>query len=31
VIVYYRDQRIGPARPVDFTANDRFPNQDNHS
>lgn len=26
VIVYYKDQRIGPARPVDFTANDRFPN-----
>jgi transposase InsO family protein len=25
VIVYYRDQRIGPARPVDFTANDRAP------
>lgn len=25
VIVYYKDQRIGPARPVDFTANDRAP------
>ena len=25
VIVYYKDQRIGPARPVDFAANDRFP------
>jgi transposase InsO family protein len=26
VIVYYKLQRIGPARPVDFTANDRAPN-----
>jgi transposase InsO family protein len=26
VIVYYKGQRIGPARPVDFTANDRFQN-----
>jgi len=25
VIVYYKDQRIGPARPVDFIANDRAP------
>ena len=25
VIVYYKQQRIGPARPVDFVANDRFP------
>jgi hypothetical protein len=25
VIVYYKDQRIGPARPVDFVANDRAP------
>jgi len=25
VIVYYKDQRIGPARPVDFIANDRPP------
>jgi len=25
VIVYYKDNRIGPARPVDFTANDRAP------
>jgi len=25
VVVYYKDQRIGPARPVDFAANDRFP------
>jgi transposase InsO family protein len=26
VVVYYKSQRIGPARPVDFTGNDRFPN-----
>jgi transposase InsO family protein len=26
VIVYYKAQRIGPARAVDFTANDRFGN-----
>lgn len=26
IIVYYKGQRIGPARPVDFTANDRFQN-----
>jgi len=26
VIVYYKNNRIGPARPVDFTANDRAPN-----
>lgn len=25
VIVYYKSQRIGPARPVDFVANDRAP------
>lgn len=25
VIVYYKGQRIGPARPVDFIANDRAP------
>lgn len=25
IIVYYKDQRIGPARPVDFVANDRPP------
>lgn len=25
VVVYYKDQRLGPARPVDFAANDRFP------
>jgi len=25
VIVYYKNTRIGPARPVDFVANDRFP------
>ena len=25
VIVYYKDIRIGPARPLDFTANDRPP------
>jgi transposase InsO family protein len=25
VIVYYKNQRIGPAHPVDFTANDRPP------
>jgi transposase InsO family protein len=24
-IVYYKGQRLGPARPVDFTANDRAP------
>jgi transposase InsO family protein len=28
VIVYYKSERIGPARPVDFTANDRMPNRD---
>lgn len=27
VIVYYKDQRMGPARPVDFIANDRPPRQ----
>jgi transposase InsO family protein len=27
VIVYYKDQRIGLARPVDFVANDRPPRQ----
>jgi putative transposase len=26
VMVYYKGQRIGTARPVDFTANDRFQN-----
>jgi len=30
VIVYYKGERIGPARPVDFHANDRFPNPQNH-
>ena len=25
VIVYYKNTRIGPARPVDFVANDRPP------
>ena len=27
VIVYYKGQRIGPARPVDLIANDRPPRQ----
>jgi putative transposase len=30
VIVYYKSQRLGPARPVDFTANDRMPRQANN-
>jgi transposase InsO family protein len=30
VIVYYKQQRIGPARPVDFVANDRFPPASNN-
>jgi len=25
VVVYYKDQRMGEARPVDYTANDRKP------
>lgn len=31
VIVYYKTQRIGAARPVDFVANDRAPRQTNNN
>jgi len=31
VVVYYKAQRIGPARPVDFTANDRFPHSEQNN
>lgn len=31
VVVYYKDQRIGRASPVDFIANDRFPNNESQS
>jgi len=31
VIVHYNNQRIGPARPVDFIANDRGPRKEDQS